>query len=64
MKGRPPVQGQRDGDEGTVAGAKAEPGDESPGLPGFRTWGAVYLVVFVIFVFVVMGLSIFTSLCA
>jgi hypothetical protein len=34
--------------------------DESPDVPGFRTWGAVYLFVFGWFVLVVVLLTVFT----
>jgi hypothetical protein len=37
-----------------------EPNDESPGLPGFRSWRGVYLFVFVCFVLVVLGLTLFS----
>jgi hypothetical protein len=47
-----------------VAGPAAPPEDESTGLPGFRRWSTVYLLVFVIFVFVVVGLTVFSSLFA
>lgn len=41
-----------------------EPDDNSPGVPGFRTWGGVYLFVFVCFVAVVVALTIFTRMLA
>lgn len=34
--------------------------DESPGLPGFRTWRGVYWFVFGAFVFVVAALTLFS----
>ena len=34
--------------------------DESPGVPGFRTWGGIYLFVFVCFVVVVVLLAVFS----
>jgi hypothetical protein len=34
--------------------------DESPGVPGFRTWRGVYLFVFGFFVLVVVLLAIFS----
>jgi hypothetical protein len=39
-----------------------EPGtsDESPGVPGFRTWRGVYLFVFLWFVLVVALLAMFS----
>lgn len=36
------------------------PDDEPPGVPGFRTWGGIYLFVFLWFVMVVLLLAIFT----
>jgi hypothetical protein len=38
--------------------------DQSPGVPGFRTWRGVYLFVFVFFVIVVAVLAIFSRLFA
>jgi hypothetical protein len=35
--------------------------DESPGVPGFRTWREVYFFVFVCFMAVVVLLAIFSS---
>ena len=37
---------------------------ESPGVPGFGTWGAVYLFVFGWFVLVVVALTMFTAMFA
>ena len=34
--------------------------DRPPGVPGFRSWRAVYLFVFIAFVLVVIGLTVFT----
>ena len=34
--------------------------DDSPGVPGFRSWRGVYLFVFGIFVFVVALLTLFS----
>lgn len=34
--------------------------DETPGVPGFRTWRGVYLFVFVCFVLVVVLLALFS----
>ena len=34
--------------------------DESPGVPGFRTWRGVYIFVFAVFVLVVALLAIFS----
>ncbi len=39
-------------------------GDESPGVPGFRTWRGVYLFVFGFFVLVVVLLAIFSRVFA
>ena len=33
---------------------------EPPDVPGFRTWGSVYLFVFAFFVLVVVLLTVFT----
>lgn len=38
--------------------------DESPGVPGFRTWRGIYLFVFGCFVLVVVLLAIFTRVFA
>ena len=38
--------------------------DESPGVPGFRTWGGIYLFVFASFVLVVVLLAIFSRFFA
>lgn len=38
------------------------PEDESPGVPGFRTWRGIYLFVFAWFVLVVVLLAIFTRM--
>ena len=40
------------------------PSDESPGVPGFRTWRGIYTFVFVFFVLVVVLLTIFSRLFA
>ena len=34
--------------------------DESPGVPGFRTWRGIYIFVFVCFVVVVVLLAVFS----
>jgi hypothetical protein len=39
---------------------KFEPDDESPGVPGFRTWRGVYLFVLGCFVLFVIALARFT----
>lgn len=36
-----------------------EPDDDSPGLPGFRTWRGVYVFVLVVFAAVVLALTLF-----
>ena len=38
--------------------------DESPGLPGFRTWRGVYWFVLGVFVVVVVALFLFSRLFA
>lgn len=38
----------------------AQSDDDTPGVPGFRTWRGVYLFVFGVFVAVVIALTIFT----
>ena len=44
-----------------AGGTPALPGaDESPGVPGFRTWRGVYLFVFAFFVLVVAVLAAFS----
>jgi hypothetical protein len=35
------------------------PDDESPGVPGFRTWRGVYVFVFAAFVAMVIALTLF-----
>lgn len=50
--------------EGTRPPTEDDTGDETPGLPGFRRWREVYLLVFVIFVLVVTALAIFSSVFA
>jgi hypothetical protein len=40
------------------------PDDNSPGVPGFRTWRGVYLFVFIVFVLVVGLLALFSRLFA
>ena len=34
--------------------------DESPGVPGFRSWRGIYLFVFICFVFCVVLLALFS----
>lgn len=38
--------------------------DDAPGLPGFRTWRGVYLLVLVFFAAVVIGLTLFSRFYA
>ena len=38
--------------------------DESPGVPGFRTWRGVYVFVFLMFVLMVIGLAVFSRVYA
>jgi hypothetical protein len=38
--------------------------DDSPGLPGFRTWRGVYIFVVVVFAAVVIGLTLFSRVFA
>ena len=40
------------------------PDDNSPGVPGFRTWRGVYLFVFAVFVVVVLLLTLFSRFFA
>jgi hypothetical protein len=41
-----------------------EPNEDSPGVPGFRTWRGVYLFVFGCFVLVVVALTFFSRVFA
>jgi hypothetical protein len=41
-----------------------EPNDDSPGVPGFRTWRGVYLFVLGCFVAVVIALTLFSRFFA
>ena len=38
--------------------------DDSPGLPGFRTWRGVYVFVLVVFAAVVIALTVFSRVFA
>ncbi len=38
--------------------------DDSPGLPGFRTWRGVYLLVFGCFILAVIALTLFSRFFA
>ena len=40
--------------------ASREPDHEPPGVPGFRTWRGLYVLVLVVFILVVIGLTWFT----
>ena len=40
------------------------PDDESPGVPGFRTWRGVYLFVLAAFITLVIALTVFTRVYA
>jgi hypothetical protein len=48
----------------TAPGDRVPSPDESPGVPGFRTWRGVYLFVFGCFVLVVILLAVFTRVYA
>lgn len=41
-----------------------EPNDDSPGVPGFRTWRSVYWFVLGCFVLVVLALTLFSRFYA
>lgn len=64
MTKRPQSSGRAGCEPESRASAESGPDDELPGLPGFSSWGAVYLLVFVVFVLVVVGLAVFASLYA
>jgi hypothetical protein len=72
MTGSPRANGEGvnpprgDGSAGQAArgippGPGAPSGDDSPGVPGFPTWGRVYWFVFGVFAAVVVGLTVFTE---
>lgn len=67
MRARP-SQSSEGGSGGGSAGRTAidDPGhdDESPRVPGFRTWRGVYFFVFAVFVLVVAALAVFTRVYA
>jgi len=42
----------------------AEPADEAPGVPGFRTWPGVYWFVLAVFVAIVAALTVFSRVYA
>lgn len=42
----------------------SSPDDESPGVPGFRTWRGVYWFVFACFAAVVVALTVFAHVFA
>jgi hypothetical protein len=48
----------------TSAPPEGHPETESPDVPGFDTWGAVYLFVFGWFVLIVVLLTVFTAMLA
>ena len=50
--------------EGGLKSALLPPADESPGVPGFRTWGGVYWFAFGVFVAGVVALTIFSRVYA
>ena len=56
----------RDRDDSALRSTRStsEPHDESPGVPGFRTWRGVYWFVFACFVLVVVALTIFSRVFA
>ena len=41
-----------------------EENDDAPGVPGFRTWGGVYLFVLGVFALLVIGLTLFSRFFA
>ena len=43
-----------------LASPDPQPSDETPGVPGFRTWRGVYTFVFVCFVAIVVLLALFS----
>jgi hypothetical protein len=52
------------GEAGLAISAMTPPDDDSPGVPGFRTWRGVYLFVIIVFVVVVIALTIFSRVYA
>ena len=42
----------------------SEPHEDSPGVPGFRSWRGVYLFVLVCFLAMVLALTLFTRFYA
>jgi hypothetical protein len=38
--------------------------EEAPGVPGFRSWGSVYVFVFAAFVLLVIGLAVLSRVYA
>jgi hypothetical protein len=48
----------------TKEGKDPSPDDESPGVPGFRTWRGVYWFVFACFVGAVLALTLFSRVFA
>ena len=53
-----------DKDQGALRPAHTTPDNESPGVPGFRTWRGIYLFVFIAFLVVVIVLTIFSRVYA
>ena len=49
---------------GTRPSGEAAPDDETPGVPGFRTWRGVYWFVFGCFGVIVVALSVFARVFA
>ena len=67
-KGRKPA-GAGEGTPGATGGGIQPPddvtaADASPGVPGFHSWRAVYVLVFTVFVITVIALAIFSSVYA
>ncbi len=52
-------RGARQGGVCRVFTMPNEPEEDSPGMPGFRTWRGVYLFVFGCFLLVVFALTLF-----
>ena len=42
----------------------SDPTEEPPGVPGFRSWGRVYVFVFGAFVLLVIGLAVLSHVYA
>jgi hypothetical protein len=70
-KGRGPTAHEESGEVAKAGGGTRAPeegrpadDDENPGLPGFRRWREVYVMVFAVFVLVVIALAIFSRVYA